>query len=297
MNILLTGGSGQVGQSLQLLDWSEDICLYAPLRGQLDLANEKSIIKVLTSRPWHAIINAGAYTAVDAAEKDVAAAWKVNALAPALMAAFAKEKNIPIMHISTDYVFSGESKRPWVEADPVGPLNVYGASKEAGEQAIRTGASRHLILRTSWVVSPFGKNFAKTMLRLAQERPELRIVGDQTGRPTLASDLAPLIQILLLRMMDSDAAACGTYHTANEGETSWADFARAIFKVSQDLGGPEAHVATIATQEYPTPARRPLYSTLSTARLLGDCGLTLPAWREGLPKLVEALLAQNAKVL
>jgi dTDP-4-dehydrorhamnose reductase len=296
MDILLTGGSGQVGLSLQKLIWPRNVQLYAPGRNALDLSSEASVLNALGARQWSAIINAGAYTEVDSAESDVAAAWKINALAPALMAAHARDKEIPLLHISTDYVFSGVSKRPWEENDPVGPINVYGASKEAGEQAVRTLALTHLILRTSWVVSPFGKNFATTMLRLAQNRPFLRVVGDQTGRPTIASDLAFIIKSLLLRMIAGDADVSGTYHAASEGETNWADFARAIFETSSKLGGPLAQVETISAHDYPAPARRPSYSTLSTSRLAKDFGLVMPYWNQNLARLLADILVTQKQV-
>jgi dTDP-4-dehydrorhamnose reductase len=295
MNILLTGGSGQVGQSLQQLSWPDGLRLYAPPRSELDLSSEASVSNILASRSWAAIINAGAYTAVDAAESDSLMAWKVNALAPALISYHSRVNKIPLLHISTDYVFSGKSPRPWEEDDPVGPLSVYGASKEAGEQAVRTSMSQHLILRTSWVVSPFGKNFVKTMLRLAQERSELRVVGDQMGRPTIAADLALVIRALVLRMIAADEAVLGTYHAANESETCWADFARAIFEASAKLGGPQARVESIKTQDYPTPAQRPLYSTLSTSRLAQNFGLTMPSWRDHLSELISAVLTAQGK--
>lgn len=295
MDVLLTGGSGQLGQSLRELDWPEDVRLHFPPRDALDLQDDGSIRAMLLSRPWRAILNVGAYTAVDAAEGDSSTAWQVNARAPELMAVYAGKSDIPIVHLSTDYVFSGQNTRPWSENDAVGPVNVYGASKEAGERAVRAVSPRHIILRTSWVVSPFGSNFLKTMLRLAAQKPVLRVVGDQVGRPTFANDLAKAIQTIVLQMIQTDHFAYGTYHIANHGETSWADFARAIFEVSSAMGGPYADVETIETRQYPTPARRPHYSTLSTSKFEQGFGLIMPQWREQIPMLMKALIVPQEK--
>ena len=177
--VLVTGGSGQVGSALLRLDGE----FVAPSRAELDLADAGALVAAVSARPWHAVVNAGAYTAVDKAESDVVAAWKVNALAPAALAAATRTAGIPLIHISTDYVFDGSKPEPYVEDDAVRPIGVYGASKEAGEQAVRTANPAHVILRTAWVVSPDGANFIKTMLRLGADRPELRVVADQYGCP------------------------------------------------------------------------------------------------------------------
>jgi dTDP-4-dehydrorhamnose reductase len=290
MDILLTGGSGQVGQSMQELSWPKGMQLHAPGRKELNLLDDRSVSEFLYSRPWAAIINAGAYTAVDAAETDIKNAWKVNAFAPEMLAAFAQERDIPILHLSTDYVFSGNNVRPWLENDHTEPLNVYGESKLAGERAVRANCSRHLILRTSWVVSPFGRNFIKTILDLARDRPLLRVVGDQVGRPTVANSLAQVVQEMMVRMIAYDIKASGTVHVANAGETSWADLAREILSISAGLGGPYADVETITTQDFPTPAQRPLYSTLSTCRLEEEFDMTMCDWREELPKVIARLM-------
>jgi dTDP-4-dehydrorhamnose reductase len=194
--VLVTGGSGQVGTALKRLA-PEGFELIAPGRAELDLADPEAIAAMVASRPWIAVINAAAYTAVDKAEGDVVAAWRANALAPAAFAAATRVAGIPLIHVSTDYVFDGAKPDAYVEGDPVGPVGVYGASKEAGEQAVRTANPHHIILRTAWVVSPDGANFIKTMLRLGADRPELRVVGDQHGCPTSADDIAHTLLVLL----------------------------------------------------------------------------------------------------
>ncbi len=181
--ILITGGTGQVGTELLRCHWPEDIELIAPARQELDLCDCDRIKSFIAAGSFSAVINSGAYTAVDRAESDILTAWKVNAMAPVAIAAATKDSGIPIIHISTDYVFNGANNAPYVEEDPVGPLGVYGASKEAGEQAVRTGNPRHVILRTAWVFSAHGTNFVKTMLRVADERSVIKVVNDQHGSP------------------------------------------------------------------------------------------------------------------
>ena len=289
MDVLITGGAGQVGIELQRQAWPEGIRLHAPSRAELDLADPASIERMLAARPWAAVISAGAYTAVDKAESEVRDAWLVNAVAPAILAKAAKDAGIPIVHVSTDYVFDGSKNGLYLETDPVAPLGAYGASKEGGEQAVRTGNPRHAIVRTAWVVSPHRSNFVKTMLRFGAERDEMRVVGDQRGCPTFAGDLAAALQTIILRMLRDTAAPTGTYHFVNAGEASWAEFAKAIFAASARHGGREPKVTTITTAEYPTPARRPANSRLSTARITADYGVTPRPWPEALEETIRAL--------
>ena len=188
-HVLVTGGAGQVGLSMQALG-NDALVLHTPDRKHLDLMSDVSIRDAVFSRQWSGVINAAAYTAVDKAESDKDIAWHVNAVAPGILAQACAQAKVPLVHISTDYVFSGELGRPYVEDDPVGPINVYGASKEAGENAVRSACESHIIIRTSWVVSAWRSNFLKTILRLSFEREQLRVVADQTGHPTSAHDLA-----------------------------------------------------------------------------------------------------------
>ena len=290
MDILLTGATGQVGLALQRLAWPHGVTLHGPGRAALDLADPVSVERVMNSRAWGAVISAGAYTAVDKAETDVANAWAANALAPAILAKRCGEASIPITHVSTDYVFDGSKDGFYLEGDPVGPTSVYGASKEGGEQAVRTGNPRHAILRTAWVVSADRANFVKTMLRLAGDRDELRVVSDQRGCPTFTADLATALQRVLLRLLDDRSAPTGTFHFVNDGEASWAEFASAIFSASAKRGGPSARVTPITTAEYPTPARRPANSRLLTDKIRRDFGFAPRPWGEALDETIATLV-------
>ena len=293
-DILVTGGSGQVGGALVRLGAPEGFRLIAPPRAELDLADPASIVGFVASRPWAAVINAGAYTAVDRAEADVEAAWRINALAPACLAKVAAEAGIPIIHVSTDYVFPGDLDRPYREDDPIGPLGVYGASKEGGEQAVRTGNSRHAIVRTSWVVSAHGGNFIKTMLRLGADRDVLRVVADQHGAPTAAADLAGVLALIAQRMIADPAAPVGTFHFANAGATTWAGFAAEIFSLSAARCGPSAKVEPIATKDYPTPARRPGNSRLDLQRIRDLHGVQPRAWELAIADIIDELIPPRA---
>ncbi len=288
--ILLTGGGGQVGTELRSLA-PTDFEIVAPGRDELDLADPEAIARAVAARPWAAVINAGAYTAVDRAETDPVTAWQVNALAPAALAFATAQAAIPLLHVSTDYVFDGAKPAPYVEDDPIGPLGVYGASKEAGEQAVRTGNPRHVILRTAWVVSPHGGNFVKTMLRLGATRDELGVVDDQRGCPTSAGDIAQTLLAISGRLLDDAAAPTGTYHFVNAGEATWCGFAREIFARAETHGRKPPWVNAITTADYPTPARRPANSRLDTQKLTRDFGVTPRPWRTAAAEVVDALLA------
>jgi dTDP-4-dehydrorhamnose reductase len=290
--VLLTGGTGQVGQALQALGWPADLALVAPSRGELDLADPDAVARHVAGARYDAILSVGAYTAVDKAESEPEIAHRVNAQSPACLATYAELAYVPIIHISTDYVFDGSGTRPWREDDPVGPLGVYGATKEAGERAVRS-APRHVILRASWVVSATGANFVRTMLRLGAERDELKVVADQFGAPTHAGDLARAIRTILLRHLDDGAgeAPTGTFHIANAGETSWHDFAGRIFSAAGAAGRKTPKLHAIPTAEYPTPARRPLNSRLDTAKLADAFAIRLGPWQEASEEIVATLLA------
>lgn len=289
VNILLTGGSGQVGTEVVRLA-PAGLNIVAPGRAELDMADPDSIARMVASRPWAAVINSAAYTAVDKAESDIVAAWKVNALGPAALAQATAAAGIPLVHVSTDYVFDGSKDGFYREDDPIAPLGVYGASKQAGEQAVRTGNPRHVILRTAWVVSPHGANFVKTMLRLAQTRPELGVVGDQRGCPTSATDIAEALLTITQRLIAAPDAPTGVYHFVNQGEATWCEFARAIFALAAERGHPAPKVNVITTADYPTPARRPANSRLDVAKLVQDYAITPRPWKAALEEIVATLL-------
>jgi dTDP-4-dehydrorhamnose reductase len=288
--ILLTGGGGQVGTEFQRLA-PEGFEIVAPGRDQLDLADPDSIAAFVASRPWACVINSGAYTAVDKAQSDPVTAWKVNALGPAAFAWATAQAGAPLIQLSTDYVFDGDKATPYLEDDPVGPVSVYGASKEAGEQAVRAGNPRHVILRTAWVVSPHGANFIKTMLWLAETRDRLTVVDDQRGCPTSAADIARALAVIATRLADDAKAPTGTYHFVNSGEATWCGLAREIFSLAQAKGRAVPTVEAIPTSAYPTPARRPENSRLDTAKLTRDFGVEPRPWRTAVSEVVETLLA------
>lgn len=288
--ILVTGALGQVGGELARLVWPQGYEVLAVDRPELDLADPAAIERFVAARDLAAVINCAAHTAVDRAETEVVASWTINALAPAALARATALAGIPLVQVSTDYVFAGSGTRPWEPSDPVGPLGVYGASKEGGEQAVRTANPRHAIVRTSWVVSPSGTNFVKTMLRLGAEREELRVVDDQWGAPTVAADLAAALAAIAVRLVEDPDAPTGTWHFANAGETTWCRLAREIFRLAALRGGPAPTVEAIASSDYPTPARRPFNSRLSTATLTHDFGIRPRRWEEAITDVVATLL-------
>lgn len=286
---MITGGTGQVGIELLRCSWPCDIELVAPTRRELDLSDCDSIYQYITAGDFCAVVNLGAYTAVDRAESDVLMAWKVNALAPAAMSVATRKCGIPIVHISTDYVFDGSNEAFYGEDDPVKPLGVYGASKEAGEQAVRTGNPRHIILRTAWVFSAHGTNFVKTMLRLGAEREALRVVDDQMGCPTAASDVALAIATITCRVIAKPVAPVGTYCFVNAGDASWYSFAREIFRQRKESGFTVPALEAIGTSEFPTAARRPANSRLSTSKLRRDFDLEPREWVVALREVLVSL--------
>lgn len=287
--ILITGGTGQAGIALRQCAWPTDIELVAPTRAELDLTDADAVIAYVAAGRFSAVINAAAYTAVDKAESDVVATWRVNALAPAALATATKNAGIPIVHISTDYVFDGLNEAAYQENDPVAPLGVYGASKEAGEQAIRTSNPHHVIVRTAWLFGPNGSNFVKAMLRIGSEQVLLRVVADQRGSPTGASDLADALKTITLRLVNGPDSPVGTYNFVNAGEATWYSFAQEIFRQQSLMGFNVPKVEAIKTCEYPTPARRPLNSRLSTEKLARDYGIAPSHWTVALRQVLTAL--------
>lgn len=290
--VLVTGADGQLGTELQRCAWPEDIEIIAAGRTDLDLSDAAAISRTVSERPWAAVINCAAYTAVDKAESDSMAAWAVNAMAPAAFGAACARVGIPLIHVSTDYVFGGDKVGAWEVTDPVSPLGVYGASKFGGELAVRTSGARHAIVRTAWVVSAHGSNFVKTMLRLGAERETIRVVDDQRGSPTSAADLARALREIAARMVADPRAPTGTYHFTNIGEISWAGFATEIFRQSLMRGGPFARVEPISAAEYPTAARRPANSVLSQTAIQQDYYLISRPWAEALSDILDELIGE-----
>ena len=278
--ILITGGTGQVGTAIQQLAPRFGVEIAAPTRADMDLSSSCRIDERLAERDWGCVINCAAYTAVDKAEQEPDLAFAVNAVAPEMLAKETAARGIRLLHVSTDYVFDGSKHGAYVESDPVAPLGVYGQSKLAGEQAIGVGNVDHVILRTAWVVSPWGSNFVKTMLRLGAKRTQLRVVDDQRGCPTSALDIAEALLTIATR-----GGPIGTYHFVNGGEASWCELARFVF----ERAGMDVAVEAIATDQYPTPARRPANSRLATDRIARDYGITPRPWQEAVGEVVDAL--------
>ena len=296
MDILLTGGSGQVGRAILRSAAPTGWRFHAPGRDGLDLEDVSSLNMVLASRPWGAVINCGAYTAVDRAESEAGRCWAINATAPSVLALWCAEKAIPLIHLSSDYVYGGDKSSPYVEADRLAPLSVYGASKAAGDLAVTTAGGRFVILRTSWVVSATGANFVKTMLRLARERSELKVVNDQFGAPTSADDLAAAILRVLQQCAQSPSVATGVYHAVSEGVTTWFGLAEAVFAVARRRGLKTPRLMPISSAEYPTPARRPSNSRLDGAKLARDYGIKFQDWRSAVEPIVETLIADGTRI-
>ncbi|MDA8259327.1 MAG: dTDP-4-dehydrorhamnose reductase [Betaproteobacteria bacterium] len=279
MKILLTGCGGQLGRELKrsLASLGEVI---ACDRQRLDLTQADALRKTVHAMAPTVIVNAAAYTAVDQAEAEPAAADAINGAAPGILAEEARQLGALLIHFSSDYVFDGSKATPYTEIDVPAPLSAYGRSKLAGEQAIAASGARHLIFRTSWVYGLHGANFMKTMLRLGRERDELRVVGDQIGAPTWTRHLADITALVLARRDRPN----GLYHLAAAGETSWHGYAEAIFAEAERNGliGKSPVVHRIASADYPLPAARPANSRLDCARFRRDFKLNLPDWRIGL---------------
>jgi dTDP-4-dehydrorhamnose reductase len=291
MRIAVTGKVGQVVTSLIERGAPAGHEVVAIGRPELDLADPVSIARALDAVAPDVVVSAAAYTAVDKAESEGELARVVNARGAGSVAEAAHAFGVPLVHVSTDYVFDGTLDRPYLETDPTGPTGAYGASKLEGEQAVLAAhGDGSAILRTAWVYSPFGGNFVKTMLRLAREREEVSVVADQVGNPTSAHDIADgILRVAETLAANPDPALCGVFHMTATGEATWADFAEAIFASSAAQGGPHARVRRISTKEYPTPAARPANSRLNCELIAKTHGVILPDWRGSLASVVARL--------
>jgi dTDP-4-dehydrorhamnose reductase len=297
MRIVVTGTEGQLVKSLQEQAEGWGGVEIVPVgRPELDLLNLDSIDPVLSSKAPDLIINAAAYTAVDQAESDSEMASIINGAAAGEVARTAARLSVPVVQISTDYVFDGIAETPYRESDPVAPLGTYGRTKLQGEQAVAAATPNHAIVRTAWVYSPFGKNFVKTMLRLGETRQEVAVVADQLGSPTSALDLAEaLLTMSRLLVLEPHASELrGTFHMTGSGEATWAEFAQEIFLQAARHGRAPVHVRSISTAEYPTPARRPARSRLDGMKLERVYGITLPHWRSSTAACVCRVLSPTA---
>lgn len=289
MKILLFGAAGQVGTDCarELLNAGYEVLPIT--RKELDFAQPSQVRKCVLDSQADVIINACAYTAVDRAEEETTLADAVNHLSVAAIAEACRESGRPLIHISTDYVFNGQSTKPYIETDPVSPLGVYGQTKQAGEAAIAAILPEHIILRTSWVFGENGNNFVKTMLRVGAERDQLRVVSDQVGRPTYVGDIVSTIVFFVSAFESDNILPWGIYHCSSDGQVSWYDFACAIFDEAEICGvlNNKPEVMPIPSSDYPTPAPRPAYSVLSTDKLTTLMRSSLPHWQDGLKKFMQ----------
>lgn len=293
MRVVVTGREGQVVQSLIERAAGTEAVIIPLGRPGLDLSAPDTVGPAIRAARPDVVINAAAYTAVDKAEAEPDLAEAINGRGAGAVAQAAAALGVPVVHVSTDYVFSGELDRPYVEDDAVGPLSAYGRSKLMGERAVAAATDNHAIVRTAWVYSPFGKNFLKTMLTLAQSRDVLSVVADQHGAPTSALDLADALLTVARNLVDAptDAAVRGVFHATGAGFTTWAAFAEAIFESAQRHGAKGADVRPIPAIEYPLPAKRPANSRLVCDRLADLHGARLPDWRASTDQTVARLIA------
>lgn len=275
--ILVFGGGGQLGRELARLAAAQGVPFTALDRSAVDIGEADAVARAIDAVEPSLVVNAAAYTKVDQAETEIAAAERTNAVAPGTLGAVCAAAGIPLVHISTDYVFDGQKDGPYHEDDPIAPLGVYGRTKAAGEESVRQAIAEHVILRTAWVYGEFGHNFLKTIVRLAQTRDELRIVADQQGCPTSTGDLATAI-LRVARHVADGATPWGTYHFTGAGITSWHGFAQRIVARQSALTGRNPPVVAIGTADYPTPARRPANSAFDCSRFAEVFGLRARPW-------------------
>jgi dTDP-4-dehydrorhamnose reductase len=290
IRLAVTGLTGQVVSALiaQAPQNTEIIALGRP---QLELGKRDAVLATLKAARCDAIINAAAYTAVDKAESEPESAMRINGEGAGFVAEAAKALNLPLLHLSTDYVFGGELDRPYREDDQTGPTSVYGHSKLEGEKRIAEIHPNHVILRTSWIYSPYGANFVKTMLRLGETRDEVGVVSDQIGNPTSALDIADALFTISRRIInDQSPELRGVFHMVGQGEASWASFASLVFEAASRHGRGQARVKPITTADYPTPAKRPANSRLDSSKLKNRYGVALPQWQNSVEDCVQQLL-------
>lgn len=291
MKLAVTGLTGQIVNAL-IERAPRDVEIIALGRPQLDLSIRAAVLATLRASRCDAIVNAAGYTAVDRAEREPEVAMRVNGDGAGYVAEIAADLGVPLVHLSTDYVFDGTLGRPYREDDPTNPISAYGRSKLAGEHAIALRHPNHVILRSAWIYSPFGMNFVKTVLHLGTIQDEVRVVADRIGNPTSALDLSEAIMAIARRMLsDPSPALRGIFHAVGAGAATWADFAEAILSEAQRLGRPPVTVQRISTEDYPTDAPRPVNSRLDATSLSREYGIALPHWRLSTRRCVARLLA------
>ena len=295
MMISIIGSNGQLGWELVRKAGRRGMQVLALDYPEIDIRDLASIDACFDSTKIELVINAAAYTAVDRAESESEAAFAVNREGPAHLADWCRKRGIPLIHVSTDYVFDGAKGKPYVEEDPIAPLGVYGESKAAGEAEVRQRLPEHIILRTAWLVGIHGHNFVKTMLKLGRQKETLRVVADQYGCPTIAADLAEAILEMVRQVEKNESSKWGTYHYCGAGKTTWHGLATAIFEIAgQYEKFLVKNVVPISTEEYPTPVRRPANSVLDCSKIKEHFGIEARPWRESLMVMIEQLYKLNA---
>jgi dTDP-4-dehydrorhamnose reductase len=290
--ILLFGGDGQLGREMVRVSAARAVPLAALSRAQADITDRAAVGNAIERHDPTLVVNAAGYTKVDLAETEADAAHRANAVGPGILAATCARAGVPLIHISTDYVFDGEKPGPYVEGDKIAPINVYGASKAAGEQAVRDAAPLHVIIRTSWIYGEFGQNFLKTMIQLAAKNDELRVVADQRGCPTSTPDLADAILAIAPQLLGAKGIS-GTYHFAGSGATTWHGFASRIVAAQAPLTGRAPRVTPITTAEFPRPARRPANSELDCSLIARVFGVRGRPWTEDADAITQAVVGAN----
>jgi dTDP-4-dehydrorhamnose reductase len=292
LKLLILGANGQLGQELTELCKTRGLPAFSASKNACDIAEPDQVIATIKSSNPDVVVNAAAYTQVDGAESNGELAFRVNRDGASVVAGVSATLNVPLIHISTDYVFDGAKAVPYVEEDEVQPLGTYGLSKEAGEREIRRLSPRHIILRTAWVYGAFGKNFLKTMVNLAATRENWGVVDDQIGTPTATLDIAEAVLCAATKAASADGPR-GTYHLAGAAEGTWYAFARDIVAEQAKYTGKTPHIRALATEEYPTVARRPKNSRLNSDQFAATFGYRALSWRERVPSVVEALQANR----
>ncbi len=296
LRIAVTGKEGQVVSALRERANALGVEVIPVGRPKLDLQNLSSILPALAAAKPNVIVNAASFTAVDQAENDASLAHQVNATGAGEVAKAANTLGVPIIHLSTDYVFDGTKPEPYLESDPIHPLSVYGASKAEGEALVITNAPDHAVLRVSWIYSPFGKNFVRTILRVATQKDTMNIVDDQYGAPTSAFDIADSIVRVARNLVGAkhDTALRGVFHMTAAGQTTWARFAETVFTISSRLGGPSAKVNPIESKDYPQAAKRPANSRLDCKRIATVHKVKIPHWETSIGYCVERIIKMDA---